>query len=313
MNCPHCNTELRKGMKFCTSCGKELPLEIFCPQCGKALTKDMKFCNRCGASIEGNTPQHKEEQCVNTSGVDNLVCPICGEVLTTETTQCPNCHRNLFYKCNSCANDITYGEIIKSKGCCPNCGIRLRSLYNIPSEKYLYYEESATVSNLNSEKINEEKNTYSPLVLNSLIIILLGYSILSSIGLLIGIYEPSFAFWPFISAIISFILACVNKGLGYSIFGGKITEHILGFTFGCSLFFGVYTQFFTTPTHPTGNPQKDAEIMYKMYKKGLDDDHFLDECVKVYFEKYGGVGADDKLIELEEAMQPYLDKISRGE
>ena len=51
MNCPHCNTELRKGMKFCPSCRREIDTNIICPKCGREVKNGLKFCSNCGNQV----------------------------------------------------------------------------------------------------------------------------------------------------------------------------------------------------------------------------------------------------------------------
>lgn len=55
MKCPHCNSHISTGMKFCPSCGKELPSEPknrFCSQCGSEISSGMNFCSKCGNQIK---------------------------------------------------------------------------------------------------------------------------------------------------------------------------------------------------------------------------------------------------------------------
>ena len=48
MNCPKCNTVLRAGAKFCTSCGQKIEASMECPQCSAPLKPGTKFCTKCG-------------------------------------------------------------------------------------------------------------------------------------------------------------------------------------------------------------------------------------------------------------------------
>ena len=48
MNCPKCNTVLRAGAKFCTSCGQKIEASMECPQCRPPLKPGPKFCTKCG-------------------------------------------------------------------------------------------------------------------------------------------------------------------------------------------------------------------------------------------------------------------------
>lgn len=60
--CPSCNAIVKKGQKFCTSCGNKIPenLEAVveetssvkkCPKCGAELPPGAKFCTSCGAKV----------------------------------------------------------------------------------------------------------------------------------------------------------------------------------------------------------------------------------------------------------------------
>ena len=70
--CPHCGSFVKKGMRFCTACGKamvqpavaqpavvenaivdkaEEAAERFCSECGAKITDDAAFCTECGAKL----------------------------------------------------------------------------------------------------------------------------------------------------------------------------------------------------------------------------------------------------------------------
>ena len=51
MNCPKCNTSLRPGVKFCTSCGQKIEELTTCTQCGTPLKPGAKFCIKCGQKV----------------------------------------------------------------------------------------------------------------------------------------------------------------------------------------------------------------------------------------------------------------------
>jgi hypothetical protein len=49
--CPHCQSRLAAGKKFCAGCGKPVgsgAAKVFCTGCGAALTAGSKFCGDCG-------------------------------------------------------------------------------------------------------------------------------------------------------------------------------------------------------------------------------------------------------------------------
>lgn len=49
MKCKYCGTELPKGTKFCTNCGKDLSSLRKCVKCGEIIDDDATFCPYCGA------------------------------------------------------------------------------------------------------------------------------------------------------------------------------------------------------------------------------------------------------------------------
>lgn len=63
MNCPHCNSEIKDGAKFCTHCGNKIEKENKqkasqnettvnkCQQCNSPLKEGAKFCTKCGARV----------------------------------------------------------------------------------------------------------------------------------------------------------------------------------------------------------------------------------------------------------------------
>ncbi|UCC75870.1 MAG: zinc ribbon domain-containing protein, partial [Anaerolineales bacterium] len=54
IRCPKCNTENRKGARFCGRCGASL--SVVCPQCGTELPSDLRFCDACGAELRAAEP-----------------------------------------------------------------------------------------------------------------------------------------------------------------------------------------------------------------------------------------------------------------
>ena len=49
MQCPKCQFENPKGVKFCVECGKKI--ELICPECGFPNSPNFKFCGECGHSF----------------------------------------------------------------------------------------------------------------------------------------------------------------------------------------------------------------------------------------------------------------------
>lgn len=72
--CPHCNSAVKKGAKFCANCGK--PMADLCPNCGKPVVKGAKFCSECGTSLKKQ-------------------CPKCGNEVTPGAKFCLNCGEKL--------------------------------------------------------------------------------------------------------------------------------------------------------------------------------------------------------------------------
>lgn len=135
MICPNCNSEIKDGMKFCPKCGTGIPQTRYCSECGTVLKDSMRFCPKCGHTMEVSKN-------VDGNHSNDIVCPICNHPLSIDDKICPNCHRDLFYNCNNCKNDFTYGELIKNQGCCPKCGIRIINLHNIPDNTYPFASET---------------------------------------------------------------------------------------------------------------------------------------------------------------------------
>ena len=49
MKCPNCQTENRKGRKFCSNCGQ--PLQIQCASCKAVNEPGEKYCGECGSPL----------------------------------------------------------------------------------------------------------------------------------------------------------------------------------------------------------------------------------------------------------------------
>ncbi len=78
MICPHCQTDLPEGAKFCKECGRKV--EATCPECGQSLPPDSKFCLECGCDLrkprelpavdyrqpKTYTPKHLADKILNT-------------------------------------------------------------------------------------------------------------------------------------------------------------------------------------------------------------------------------------------------------
>ena len=79
IECPHCQTKLPAGAKFCFGCGQKVEIlnsnEMICPGCGKKTPKG-KFCMECGHPL-ANT------------------CPNCGNELPAGAKFCLNCGQKL--------------------------------------------------------------------------------------------------------------------------------------------------------------------------------------------------------------------------
>ena len=51
IKCPSCGVSVSVDMKFCPSCGKEIPSKKFCSHCGTEMNPNMCFCPKCGSKI----------------------------------------------------------------------------------------------------------------------------------------------------------------------------------------------------------------------------------------------------------------------
>ena len=49
MQCPKCQLENRKGVRFCEDCGAKM--ELVCPGCGASIPPGKKFCGECGQPL----------------------------------------------------------------------------------------------------------------------------------------------------------------------------------------------------------------------------------------------------------------------
>ena len=51
IKCPSCGVSVSVDMKFCPSCGKEIPSKKFCSHCGAEMNPNMCFCPKCGNKV----------------------------------------------------------------------------------------------------------------------------------------------------------------------------------------------------------------------------------------------------------------------
>jgi len=85
MKCPECQSENRKGAKFCLECGEKF--EVNCPQCRKILPPRAKFCDGCGQnlhtppdpSVTCETEAHPKDARRQVAEEDGAYAPIEGE------------------------------------------------------------------------------------------------------------------------------------------------------------------------------------------------------------------------------------------
>ncbi len=137
MKCPNCQSEVKDGMRFCPNCGNEVPQKRICPSCGSEITEaNMRFCKNCGS------PLYIEKRVsYSTSKNTDIKCPICNTSLSIGDQQCLHCQKVLYFQCNSCNMNFTYGELIVNKGYCPHCKIRIPYLNDVPDDKYPFYDK----------------------------------------------------------------------------------------------------------------------------------------------------------------------------
>jgi class 3 adenylate cyclase/tetratricopeptide (TPR) repeat protein len=55
VNCPNCQSENQHGARFCTNCGKQLPLT--CRSCSAELHPEARFCHNCGHPVSHDLKQ----------------------------------------------------------------------------------------------------------------------------------------------------------------------------------------------------------------------------------------------------------------
>ncbi len=120
--CPNCGKPLRKGAKFCGSCGFEISskqsvgaegeisasteMKDVCPFCGKSVRPGAKFCNSCGREIEHDSKEKAPDVISQTEESEKLVheqVPVKSEVKappptpsTAKAEQKPKRKKSLF-------------------------------------------------------------------------------------------------------------------------------------------------------------------------------------------------------------------------
>ncbi len=74
-SCPHCNSKISAGVKFCPDCGKSLvPQKAKCIKCNHEMPEGTKFCPDCGSKQS-----------------EDIMCSNCGVKLSKGAKFCPEC------------------------------------------------------------------------------------------------------------------------------------------------------------------------------------------------------------------------------
>ena len=63
MECPKCQSDNRKGVKFCEECGTKL--ELKCPSCTKKIPLGTKFCGECGHQLKEKKINKKQSPAID--------------------------------------------------------------------------------------------------------------------------------------------------------------------------------------------------------------------------------------------------------
>jgi hypothetical protein len=71
VTCPNCQSENPPGARFCTNCGKQLPLT--CRNCGAALQPEARFCHNCGHPVAQDVPHAAPPPSTPSSSTDQLI------------------------------------------------------------------------------------------------------------------------------------------------------------------------------------------------------------------------------------------------
>jgi len=110
--CPHCGSQNKKEIKFCSNCGKELKIPEVpkstgeggkCANCGDPLDEGQKFCEVCGHPVDSN------------------ICKSCGEVLPKNAKFCKKCGNPVGeLKCYKCGDSLDPGQRF-----CEKCGTKV--------------------------------------------------------------------------------------------------------------------------------------------------------------------------------------------
>jgi len=148
MKCEKCNSVVKDGAIFCSSCGSPIVTDIECQNCATINPANSKFCRNCGKSILSTSVMKQEE-----------------------TTQ--NEELKLYIKCNDCDDTFFITEdMAEMQGTykCPNCGGEVEISFFGLCEKcneYVGFQHSTTKALLGIGKavfqsvFGEEKSTVS--------------------------------------------------------------------------------------------------------------------------------------------------------
>ena len=143
-----------------------------------------------------------------------MKCPNCNAEVKDEMKFCPKCGGTIpqIRYCRNCGTELKQGMRF-----CSSCG------FEISNQVEQQVHQSKNVNDDNS--LSNEHNNINSFFFRAAIIFFAGYALLSTFGLFSGSYEPSFSFWPLISAIIAFLINYVsNKFDNKSIFDGLISK-----------------------------------------------------------------------------------------
>jgi len=131
VNCPHCNSPVVVGSKFCGNCGKPTQQEqtidsnktlVTCDKCGEMFQSTVKFCPKCGDPYNpcpkcGADNPLDSKNCVKCGAPMPIKCPNCSATIYSDAKFCPNCGKTLSLTCPKCNAEVKPGEKF-----CGNCG-----------------------------------------------------------------------------------------------------------------------------------------------------------------------------------------------